>query len=161
MSGKMPGALLILSGAFLLYLCRRRNLRKEVQLLMELQAALEDIETEIRWKKTPLPQAMERQTARPLCGMCFSSTLKMMKGGMPLQESWKRGLQASVPSYIQETLCRIEWSGDEQQLTGNLRSAQNALSRFCREKEAERLQREKISLALAFSGAGLMILILI
>lgn len=161
MSGKIPGAVLILAGAFLLYFYRCRSLRKEVQILKELQAALEDMETMVRWKKIPLPQAMKRQTQRPLCGICFSSALKMMKGGVPLQDAWERGLRESVSPYIREILCRIEWNGDEQQIIGNLRAAQKALIRLSREKEAERLQREKISLALMFSGAGLMILILI
>lgn len=161
MSGKIPGAILILSGAFLLYIGQHRSLQKEIRLLEELHAALENMETEIRWKKTPLPQAMEQQTTRPLCGLYFLKVLKRLKGGTPLQSAWQSESEDFMPSYIQEILRRIEWNGDERQLTGNLHAAQDALLRIRCEKKADRLQREKVSLALALSGAGLMILILI
>ncbi len=161
MSGKLPGALLILLGGCLVCLNQRRAVRMEIGLLRELTAALESIETLIRWQKETLPRAILRQCQRPLCGGMFKAVLENVESGNALHDSWKEVFSWSSTTDVAEILCHIELQGDEEQITGNLRAAEQGLERLRQEKMARRRQSEKLCTALVLSGAGLAIIVLI
>lgn len=161
MSGKFFGALLILLGGLLACLYQRRAVRTELCLLRELAAALESMETVIRWQKKPLPQTILQQCRRPLCGKTFENVLGNMKGGSTLQTSWEKAFLENTAPDVAEVLCQVELQGDEQQITGNLCAAAHSLERLRQEKETRRQQREKLYMAVVLSSAGLAIIVLI
>lgn len=161
MNGKLFGALLILSGGFWACFYQCRSVRTEICLLQELTAALESMETAIRWQKIPLPRTIMQQSDRPLCGETFANILKDMESGFTLQKSWIKEFRRNISADIAEILCRIELQGDEEQITGNLRAAIQGLVHLRQEKEARRREREKLYMAVVLSGAGLAIIVLI
>ncbi len=161
MSGKLPGALLILLGGFLACLYQRRAVRTEISLLRELTAALENMETAIRWQKMPLPRTIMQQCDRTLCGKVFENVLDKLESGNTLQSSWEQAFSKNASPDFAEILCQVDLQGDEQQITGSLRSAAQSLVRLRQEKEAQRQQREKLYMAVVLSGAGLAIIVLI
>ena len=161
MSGKLFGALLILSGGFLACLYQRRAVRTEICLLQELTAALGSMETAIRWQKKPLPRTIMQQSDRPLCGRIFANILGNLESGITLQQAWENAFCRDISADIAEILCRIELQGDEEQITGNLRAAAQSLVHLRQEKEAQRQEKEKLYMAMVLSGAGLAIIVLI
>ncbi len=106
MSGKLLGALLILLGGFLACFYQRRAVQMEISLLRELTAALESMETAIRWQKKPLPRTIMQQCDRPLCGEIFENVLKSMESGNALQTSWEQGFSEKTSPDIAEILCQ-------------------------------------------------------
>ncbi len=161
MNGKFFGALLILLGGFLSCLYQHRAVRTEICLLRELTAALESMETAIRWQKKPLPRTIMQQCDRPLCGEIFRDVLENMESGTTLQLSWEQSFKRNTASDIAEIMGQVELQGDEQQITGNLRAAAHGLMQLLQEKKAQRQQREKLYMAVVLSGAGLAIIVLI
>lgn len=158
MSGKVVGALLLVVGGG--YLCADRIVgrRKEIQLLYELATAMESMEGMIRWEKVVLPVALERQCSRENCGGMFSHILDLMKDEMTLQEAWEKGV---CPFPIAEDiLCRLEFSGDETRIIGQLHMVVQQLRQRAEQRSARRGESERLSVAVCASAVGLLAILL-
>ena len=158
MIGKITGAILLALGGG--YLCVEQNARgrKEIRLLYELSAALESMEGMIRWEKATLPSAIGRQCGRELCGEFFEEILNLVESGIALQKAWiDTFLQVKT---MEDILCRLEFSGDEIHLTGQLQLAANQLRKRAEQQNAGRAEREKLHIVVCASAVGLITILL-
>lgn len=155
---KVVGALLLVMGGG--YLCAERIVRrrKEIQLLYELAIALESIEGMIRWEKVVLPVALERQCSRENCGKIFSYILDLVKGELTLQDAWNKAF--SRIAIAGDILCRMEFSGDETRITGQLHMAAQQMRQRAEQQSAGRGESEKLSVAVCVSSVGLLAILL-
>lgn len=158
MIAKLTGALLLALGGG--YLCMERigRRRREVDRCCELAAALESIEGMIRWEKAALPVAIERQCSRINCGEIFSEILDAMKSKTALQDAWKNSF--SKFTLVADVLCSIEFSGDENRITGQLHLAAEQLRKTAEQYNEERAESEKLNVAVCASAVGLIIILL-
>lgn len=158
---KLLGAVMIVSACGWYCAGKIRRERRALQLLAELADALGSMEGSIRFQRLPLPQVLAAQAERKLCGTYFSGVLQYMKGGYTLQDSWD-GIWGKFPDReTAQILRRVEWSGDEPQLLGNLAYARRMLAALWEKRSAARREREKLTLAAALSAAGLLVILLI
>ena len=158
MIGKLAGAFLLVLGGG--YLCVERNVqgRKEIRLLYELAAAMENIAGMIRWEKAALPAAIEQQCSRELCGVYFQKTLILLKGENTLQCAWRCAF--SKLKVAEDILCRVEFSGDEQHLIGQLQLAAQQLRQRADMRNTGRSESEKLRVAVCASVIGLVTILL-
>lgn len=159
--GKLLGCALLCAGGAMLCVQRITAARQELRLLRELAAALESIEMLIRWQKLPLPRAIALQKDRPLCGEAFGCICVSLQSGNTLHNAWNKAFSNLCAADITETVCHIEWSGDEEQLTGNLRYAAQQLRALAQEKTEGKAQREKLWVALSAAAVGVVVIILL
>ena len=158
MIGKIAGALLLVLGSG--YLCVEQNARgrKDIRLLYELAAALESIEGMIRWEKAALPVAIQRQCSRELCGGYFRNIILLLDDGNILQNAWTSAF--SLSKAAGDLLCRLEFSGDEQRLCGQLQLAAQQLRRRAEQQDAGRTERETLRVVVCTSVVGLVAILL-
>lgn len=161
MSSKWIGALLILWAGGLLITQLFRQGREELLFLQEMASALEQMESAIRFRRLPMPELLEEQAKRPCCGMVFSVTLQYMKRGKALQESWDLSAQSIPWAHPSQILSALELSGDGQRISENLRSCAGSLRAVLQRKQADRRQKQKMSLALTASCCGLLVILLL
>lgn len=158
MIAKLTGALLLILGSGYFCVGQIMQRRKEIQLRYELAAALESMEGMIRWENATLPRAIEHQCDRDECGEMFSHVLENVKGGSTLQRSWHKTFFAEES--VRDILCRIELSGDETRIIGQLHLAAQQLRQTAEQCNAGRSENEKLSVAICASAVGLITILL-
>ena len=158
---KSAGALLLLLGSGLVCVERIRRNRRQIALLHDLAAALESIEAAIRWQKLTLPCAIERQCNRELSGAFFQSVIVRLKEEETLHASWSEVFSAIEPPIGAELLSRMELSGDEVRITGELHLTAQQLRQEAEKSAARRAESEKLSVAVCVSAAGLITILLL
>lgn len=159
--GKLLGCALLCAGGAMLCVQRITAARQELRLLRELAAALESIEMLIRWQKLPLPRAIALQKDRPLCGDKFGQICNLLQSGNALHSVWNKVFSHFNSADMKEIVCHIEWSGDEEQLTGNLRYVAQQLRALAQEIAEGKAQREKLWIALSTAAVGVVVIILL
>ena len=159
MINKLIGAMMLATGGGLLCAREIKRRRKEIRLLYELAVALESMEGLIRWEKATLPLAIERQCRRMQCGSVFADILSLMKSDSTLQVAW--GNAFSKVSAAEDILCRLEFSGDEECLTGQLHLAAQQLRQRAEQCNAGRAESEKLYVAVYGSVVGLLTILLL
>ena len=157
---KTAGIILVLAGSTWIAAADLCSRRKALTLLQELAAALNEMEACVRWKRETLPNIIAQQTERPLCGAYFSVVLDGLQGGLTMESAWKQAFAQLQPREAGECLCRVELCGDEQHLMGNLHLASETLRQLRREWKENQREEEKLHLAMVFSGAGMLIILL-
>ena len=65
-----------------------------------------------------------------------------------------------LPPEAGEILCRLAFSGDSESLLGELQYASEQLKQLLQDKQRCQKEGEKLCLALSFSAAGLLIVLL-
>ena len=156
---KAAGAALVLAGGWVVWRQYTRTLRREVALLEDFAAALTLLAGEIRWRLLPLPEGIRQLEERKLTGSYFRRVVESLTGGNTLQESWGSAF-SDIPWEWAALLCRMEWTGDAQQLQRSLLWIARQLDERRSAAREELHQREKLCAAVSASGAGLVILIL-
>lgn len=129
------GSLLLLGGALWLWLGLVQAQRRQLRLL-----------------------AAQRQ--RPLAGPYYGAVLAALEEGISLPAAWRQGF-AALSGEGGRILRRLEPEGDEQRILGELTWAAGELTELRRGLEQESRQREKLWFAGLFSGAGLLLILLI
>lgn len=158
MSGKLPGAVCLLTAAVWVVLTALRQQRQHTALLWELAAALETMAAAIRWQGKPLPDILASLAAYPAAGPYFRRISRLLAEGTPLCRAWQQVLSA-VPEA--DAASALELSGDEKQLTDTLLYAAQQLKRRCEQRREQQRQNAKLWCAGALSGAGLLMILLI
>ena len=141
------GAVLVLSAAILAlrrYYARQRRCR---DLLWSFAAALGEMESAIRWQRTPVLALLEALQTREHCGV------------------WVRQMRDKFhqlsDAELRDLLCRISWSGDAQRLESTIaRARAEAEQLYEKRREADRHSRSVTTTA-TLCGAGLMIILLL
>ena len=151
------GSLLLLGGALWLWLGLVQAQRRQLRLLEELAASLEQMASAIRFRRETLLAA---QRQRPLAGPYYGAVLAALEEGISLPAAWRQGF-AALSGEGGRILRRLEPEGDEQRILGELTWAAGELTELRRGLEQESRQREKLWFAGLFSGAGLLLILLI
>ena len=146
------GSLLLLGGALWLWLGLVQAQRRQLRLLEELAASLEQMASAIRFRRETLLRLLAAQRQRPLAGP--------LEEGISLPAAWRQGF-AALSGEGGRILRRLEPEGDEQRILGELTWAAGELTELRRGLEQESRQREKLWFAGLFSGAGLLLILLI
>lgn len=161
MMGKFLGALLICgAGAWSLGQKWRQG-REEERFYADMAAALEQMETAIRFRHLPMPALLREQGERTACGFFFIHILQCMKRDMPLQISWIKSTENIPFEGLRTILLTMELTGDVSRLCANLRRCAEEVRQALRETAARRGQRQKLSLALTASACGLLVILLL
>ena len=137
------GSLLLLGGALWLWLGLVQAQRRQLRLLEELAASLEQMASAIRFRRETLLRL-----------------LAALEEGISLPAAWRQGF-AALSGEGGRILRRLEPEGDEQRILGELTWAAGELTELRRGLEQESRQREKLWFAGLFSGAGLLLILLI
>lgn len=156
---KVLGALLILAGSGVICVRKVGGNRKQLTGLRQWIASLELMESEIRWKNTPLPDILHSLTGQMLIGPVIQEICR--RKDCPLQEAWTVGTQKVQPPEASEILGHLKLTGDEERLLSSLHYASEQLKRLLTEKKKSQRDSEKLCLAVSFSGAGLLVILLL
>ena len=154
------GSLLLLGGALWLWLGLVQAQRRQRRLLEELAASLEQMASAIRFRRETLLRLLAAQRQRPLAGPYYGAVLAALEEGISLPAAWRQGF-AALSGEGGRILRRLEPEGDEQRILGELTWAAGELTELRRRLEQESRQREKLWFAGLFSGAGLLLILLI
>lgn len=117
------GAVLVLSAAILAlrrYYIRQRRCR---DLLWSFAAALGEMESAIRWQRTPVLPLLEVLQTREHCGVWFCQIRDKVQSDMTLQLAWENTFHQLSDAELRDLLCRISWSGDAQRLESTIARA--------------------------------------
>lgn len=163
---KLLGSLLILGAGFMARTFQVQTSRRELNVLRDLISSFDEMGNEIRWNRTPLPRLMQkvgREREEDVTDF-FKSVGEAISFGEPLPSAWRSaavslpiamGGQAEVAE-LGKKLC-----GDEEQACKGISFLTHCLSRRLEEKRSHQADFEKRSTALCFSGAALLIILLI
>lgn len=155
------GAVLVLSAAILVlrrYYKRQRQCR---DLLWSFVAALGEMESAIRWQRTPVLPLLEVLQTREHCGVWFRQIRDKVQSDMTLQLAWENTFRQLSDAELRDLLCRISWTGDAQRLEGTLaRARMEAEQLYEKRREADRRSR-RVTTTATLCGAGLMIILLL
>ena len=144
------GSLLLLGGALWLWLGLVQAQRRQLRLLEELAASLEQMASAIRFRRETLLRL----------GPYYGAVLAALEEGISFPAAWRQGF-AALSGEGGRILRRLEPEGDEQRILGELTWAAGELTELRRGLEQESRQREKLWFAGLFSGAGLLLILLI
>lgn len=161
---KLVGSLLILTGGGLLRRARLRADRRRRRALTDLASALNAMCEEVRMARTPMPELLRRQAEG--CGVDVGAFLRSAAAASAGEEGLAGGWARGVPDLPldepeRELLLGLDLRGDEEQVCGALSRVGLWLSRRAEEKERNRLEVTKRTTALCFSGAVLLVILLI
>ncbi len=156
---KLPGAVLVLLGAFAFFGEYSHALRRELALIRDLSGALTQLAGEIRWKMLSLPEGIRRLSQRKASGHYFTEIVRKLESNIPLQDAWNSVFSA-LPGTIAVILCGLEWGGDIRRQEAAILYAARQMTELCESRRETLRQREKLCAAAALSGAGLLVMIL-
>ena len=161
MTCKLIGALLIFAagGSLVTQSVRQRN--RELRFLFDMAAALEQMETAIRFRMLPMPELLREQTAREYCGQCFLLIIQYMESGNTLQDSWAKSIRSVPWPQAKAILLPLELAGDTRRIGENLRACADSLRELLRQQQAQKRERQKMTLALTASACGLLVILLL
>ncbi|MCI2056893.1 MAG: stage III sporulation protein AB [Oscillibacter sp.] len=162
---KILGGACILAAAGAVRTMQVRSLRREISILYGLAAGLEEMENEIRVNRTPLPRLLKKagfDRGRDVDAF-FKTGANALKNGDTFLPAWDCAVDElpvarKEKSILHETgrsLC-----GDEQQACQGLTLAYQSLRHTLQEKQRAGRDFEKRVTALCFSGAALLIILL-
>ncbi len=161
---KLAGSVCVLAGGCLAWQRQHRERRRRRQILGELLAALVDMDQEIRMARTPLPELLDR-----LAGRCRSEaeallreTARAARRGEGLTAAWRRGIRAlPLAEEDLEILAGLDLQGDEEKVRKALSLVHSRLEKHTEELDRRRPEEEKRAMALCFSAAALLVILLI
>lgn len=163
---KLLGSLCIFGGGAMFWLRQLQECRREVELLSDLSAALEELAEEIRMTQRSLPLLLEGiQTGRSqIAADFFRGATAAARSGESLTKAWTAAADAlpldeSARRVLQEAGHCL--SGDEARVVQGLHQASSLLGRRWEEKRLQRPERERRATALSFSAAALLVILLI
>ena len=124
-------------------------------------AALGEMESAIRWQRTPVLPLLEVLQTREHCGVWFCQIRDKVQSDMTLQLAWENTFHQLSDAELRDLLCRISWSGDAQRLESTIaRARAEAEQLYEKRREADRHSRSVTTTA-TLCGAGLMIILLL
>jgi stage III sporulation protein AB len=163
---KLLGSLCILAAGAAVRSIQIRSARRELSVLQGLIEVFETMENEIRLNLTPLPRLLQKVGDRrhPEIIQFFNRVEQAISSGKTLSASWNSAAgflcispeDRRITAEIGEKLC-----GDEEAACRGLQFAVQGLLRNLEKKKSQQPELEKRSTALCFSGAAMLIILLI
>lgn len=163
---KLLGTLCIFGGGCYLRWTQVLEVRRELDTLSALTAALEQMAQEIRLARTPLPRLLEGLGRRRSgdTAAFFQAAALALRQGVPAGDAWRRAAE-DLPLAPEDRAILAEagnsLQGDEEQICKALTLAAAQLAEHLAEKRRARPEREKRATALCFSAAALLVILLI
>lgn len=161
---KLIGSLLVFTGGGLVWWIQQRERRRKGTVLADLALILRQMQEEIRMMRTPLPELFRKLEKR--CGQDISDVLRAMAAAVERETDvkvlWSEAVCAlPVDERMREILCRLDFSGDEEKLCKELSFAAYEIAKCAEVLESRRMEDGKRVTALCFSGAALLVILLI
>ena len=161
---KILGSVLLLGGAGLWCLMRRREGMLPVKIGRALLADLAVFSYQIRVRRTPLPELLEDVLTDGLGADHLWKPLAMQlaEEGASLPRCWRESVQALPPPLgkLLAPLGPLLPEGGET-LTEAVEETREELAGFLREETARQASQGRITAALSLAGASLVILVLL
>lgn len=163
---KLMGSVCVFWAGGMVWYRQRRERRRKRLLLAELAAALDRMETEIRMERTPLPrlfQKLSQDRDGPLSELFGGSARAMVSGEAP-DVAWRRAVE-SLPLSEGDTLALLKLpqilQDDEKNACKGISLVSEKLRESLAELEKRRPEEEKRAVALCFSAAAMVVILLI
>ena len=163
---KFVGGLCVLSAGGIVWHLQRQERRRRRQVLADLAAALDCMETSIWLNRTPL-LPLFRQAAQGCChevSQLFEESAAALAAGKSPEAVWRQAvfcLPVSEPD--KRTLSELinVLQGDETSACKGLLLVREELQNSLSQLEKQRPEEEKRTAALCFSAAALLVILLI
>lgn len=161
---KLLGSLLILTGGGLIWLLQSRERRRRRQVLSDLLTALRQLGESIRMTRTPLPRLLESLAAD--CGPEAADLLRISalaaERGEDLGAVWRAGVGKLPLEERDKALLRsLDLRGDEEHICKGISLVTYTLTERLALLERRRSEEDKRGAALCFSGAALLVILLL
>ena len=161
---KLMGSLLILSGGGLLWYLRMRAWRVRRSVLRDLTTVFRAMGEEIRMTRAPMPRLLLK-----VSGACGEEVQAFLRGtavaaerGELLSEVWKQGAEElPLSPREREIVTGLELQGDEECICRSVSLAALQIAQCAEELEQKRPEETKRTSAVCFSGAALLVILLI
>lgn len=168
---RLMGAALVIAGPAISGFLAARRLARRPRVLRELIRALEQMEREITFRLTPLPQLFEylAQSYRGPVGEMFSCCAEGMTGlgAMPVAQIWQNALRKSGLDLDSRSLRVMEELGtvlgqyDEQGLCMALERAGAELAAAAEQVEQEWERKSRMDQVLGLAAGAFLAILLI
>ena len=162
----LVGGLCVLSAGGIVWHLQRQERRRRRQVLAELAAALDCVETSIRLNRTPL-LPLFRQAARGRChevSQLFEGGAAALAAGKSPEAVWRQAVSClPVPETDKRALSELAnaLQGDETSACKSILLVRKELQNSLSQLEKQRPEEEKRTAALCFSAAALLVILLI
>lgn len=148
--------------ALVIYLYEERHrINQHNQMIADSLAAVESMETAVRWEKSTLPDTIQEQGHRKYIGEYFQEICMQLQNGIPLQEAWETVLSRIKPARISQILCVISLSGDSVALKQQFSCAFDEIKTFQAQERERQAAGQKLKRATAISAAAVLIILLL
>ena len=161
---KLMGSFLILAGGVLVRQRCVRAWRQEQEALASLTGALERLAEEVRATALPLPRLLSEAAGPGAAGDFFRAVLTGLRREEPLPGAWRQAaLALSLSPEDRRSLAGAGEGlrGSEEQVCRSLEAASSQLERSLEDARRREREREQQATALSFSGAALLVILLI
>lgn len=163
---KLLGSLCILAAGGIVRTYRVQGLRRELSVLCGMLSALEEMSDEIRLNRTPLPRLLRRVGCERGADVTrfFQAAAEAASGGESLSDAWRAAaLILPLDKREQAALAELgkKFCGDEEEICTAISLVCSQIRKAIEEKRRQQPDAEKRSTALCFSGAALLIILLI
>lgn len=163
---KLIGSVLILTGFGVVWISELCRWRKEAETLSDLFAALGEMSDRIRLTRMPLPRLFRelgRAKHGPVCEW-LTEMANHLEAGQPVQSTWISAcnnlpVEEGVHTKIAEL--GYKFTGDEECICNTILVINEFLKNKLEEKQRQKRDRERQATALCFSGAALLIILLL
>lgn len=163
---KALGSLFILAGFGAAWAGELRRWRRETETLSQLIAALEALSSRIRLTRTPLPRLL-RELGRARQGAVaawLTGLAESLERGEPLRPTWDAACRRlPVEDDVRETVAGLGYklSGDEAEICKGIDLATGWLRKKLEERSRKKRDWTRQATAICFSGAALLIILLL
>ena len=162
---KLLGSVCILGGGLMFWLIALAEQRRTRMALRDLLTALRRMREEIRMARTPLPLLLEvlgSDCRGPETAALFRCSAEAARHGENLEAAWRSGVGLlPLPPREREALEGLTLRGDEESVCKGISLVITALEKGADELERQRPERDRRTAALCFSGAALLVILLI
>ena len=161
---KLLGSVIVFIGSGLIWHCQWKERERRRTTLADLVSALRRMQEEIRMARTPLPELLvcvAKDCGRD-CSDFLCSVADAVSQGKTLSDAWRTGCEKlPLRRREQDMLMMLSLYGDEEKVCKDISVVTYELAKRAAEVEQSRPEEEKRATALCFSGAALLVILLI
>ena len=162
---KLLGAVCVLLGGAWAWRAQLSAARRRRDTLAGITAGLGQMAEEIRMARTPLPlllEALGSDCRGPETAALFRRSADAARQGEGLEAAWRGGVGLlPLAPREREVLEGLTLRGDEESVCKGISLVITELARGVEELERQRPERDRRTAALCFSGAALLVILLI
>ena len=161
---KLLGSLCVFCGGMLVWWNHMAEQRRKRDTLAELTTALRRMKEEIRMARTPLPrllEALSKDCRMEGTAALFHKSAQAARLGEGLRDVWRQMVQfLPLEPRERRIVGQLELYGDEENVCKGISLVIRELEKCADEWEKRRPEETKRTSALCFSGAALLVILL-